>query len=149
MRNPKLLSLSILCAAVLAGCGGDGDTNAAQAGADTLASADLKSRRSRSDGGSSDSGSASTSTSAASATLATTATPVGRLLASNCFNCHGTDGHPNGGFDQLAGESASEIVKELKEMAAKTDEGGIMRIHAMGYTDEQLRQLGTYFASQR
>ena len=147
MRNPKLLSLSILCAAVLGGCGGESDPSAAQAGADTLASVDLKSRRSQSDDGRADTGSGSTGTSAAAA--AATATPVGRLLASNCFNCHGTDGRPNGGFDELAGDSASEIVKGLKEMAAKTDEGGIMRIHAMGYTDEQLWQLGTYFASQR
>lgn len=146
MRNPKFLSLSILCAAVLGGCGGGSDPSAAQAGADTLASVDLKSRSDRSS--QSDSGSGS-STGGSTGGPTTTANPVGRLLASNCFNCHGTDGHPNGGFDQLAGESASEIVKELKEMAAKTEEGGIMRIHAMGYTDEQLWQLGTYFASQR
>jgi sulfide dehydrogenase cytochrome subunit len=75
---------------------------------------------------------------------------VGRLLASNCFNCHGTDGHPDGGFDSLAGDPASEIVKTLREMAAKSPEdGGIMGAHATGYTDEQMWQLGSYFASQR
>jgi cytochrome c553 len=91
-----------------------------------------------------------TGTSAPSAAGAATVVPVGRLLASNCFHCHGTDGHPNGGFDSLAGDSASEIVKTLREMAAKSPEdGGIMRAHATGYTDEQMWQLGTYFASQR
>jgi cytochrome c553 len=91
-----------------------------------------------------------TGTSAPSAAGAATVVPEGRLLASNCFHCHGTDGHPNGGFDSLAGDSASEIVKTLQEMAAKSPEdGGIMRAHATGYTDEQMWQLGTYFASQR
>ena len=66
------------------------------------------------------------------------------------FREHGTDGHPSGGFDSLAGDSASEIVKTLKEFVAKSPEdGGIMRAHAMGYTDEQMWQIGTYFASRR
>ena len=33
--------------------------------------------------------------------------PDGRLLASNCFQCHGTNGK-GPGFDKLAGKSASE-----------------------------------------
>ena len=143
MRNPRLLSLSILCAAVLAGCGGGSDPGAAQADVTT------KSRDGSGSSYPSGSGSGGTGSSAAPTATAATASPVGRLLASNCFNCHGTDGRPNGGFDQLAGKSASDIAKDLKEMAAKTDEGGIMRIHAMGYTDDQLWQLASYFASQR
>jgi cytochrome c553 len=120
----------------LAGCGGSG-------GADAPVAAD--------------SGAAAASaTPAASATEATTkALPVvttvhpGRLLASNCFNCHGTDGHPAGGFDALAGASAQEIYGEMKEMQTKPDaEKGIMRLHALGYTDAQIWQLADYFARQ-
>jgi len=143
MRNPRLLSLTILCTAVLGGCGGGSDPIAAQSGADTLASVTAKSREGRY------SQTPGTGSGGSVGTASPTGSPVGRLLASNCFNCHGTDGRPNGGFDQLAGKSASDIANDLREMAAKTDEGGIMRIHAMGYTDEQLWQLGSYFASQR
>ncbi|MFD2451435.1 c-type cytochrome [Ideonella paludis] len=39
------------------------------------------------------------------------AVPAGRLLASNCFQCHGTNG-AGPGFDRLAGKSANEILKK-------------------------------------
>ena len=38
----------------------------------------------------------------------------GKILASNCFQCHGTDGK-GGPFDGIAGEPAAELFKELKE----------------------------------
>ena len=75
------------------------------------------------------------------------ASPPGRLLASNCFQCHGTDGR--GGFDKLAGKSASEIVKERKEMRAENKPGEIMNRHAAGYTDAQLKLIGDYFATRK
>jgi cytochrome c553 len=70
--------------------------------------------------------------------------PPGRLLASNCFQCHGTNG--SGGFERLAGMSASEIIKELKEMRGESNPG-IMEVHARGYNDQQLQALANYFAS--
>ena len=74
----------------------------------------------------------------------------GRLLPSNCFQCHGTNGKPSvGGFDRLAGMSASEVYSELKEMQGKTVGNDIMKVHARGYTDAQLRAIGNYFAAQR
>jgi sulfide dehydrogenase cytochrome subunit len=77
---------------------------------------------------------------------AQTSPPAGRLLASNCFQCHGTNG--NGGFERLAGMSAKEIVSELRGMRAKTNPD-IMDAHARGYTDQQLQLIGNYFASLR
>ena len=72
----------------------------------------------------------------------------GRLLASNCFQCHGTNG--TGGFDRLAGKSASEIYGELREFASgQEDSNGIMAAHAMGFTDAQLQAIANYFASVR
>lgn len=84
-----------------------------------------------------------------SLTLAQTP-PPGRLLASNCFQCHGTNGK-GPGFDRLAGESASEIYEELVEMRAKASRTAtdIMAKHAMGYTDAQLRQLAQWLSTQR
>ncbi len=73
---------------------------------------------------------------------------AGRLLASNCFQCHGTNG--TGGFDRLAGKSANEIYGELREFASgKEDADGIMAAHAMGFSDAQLKSIATYFASVR
>jgi cytochrome c553 len=76
--------------------------------------------------------------------------PAGRLLASNCFQCHGTNGK-GPGFDRLAGESAAEIYEELIEMRAKATDAGkdIMTKHALGYTDAQLRQLAQWLSTQR
>jgi cytochrome subunit of sulfide dehydrogenase len=74
--------------------------------------------------------------------------PPGRLLASNCFQCHGTNGRAVAGIERLAGMSSKEIAGELQEMKAKSGEGGIMRVHALGYTDAQIKALGDYFALQ-
>lgn len=71
-----------------------------------------------------------------------TTVPTGRLLASNCFQCHGTDGQ--GGFESLAGDSAAELFKEIKEEQRKND---IMGVHARGYTDAQIQAVAQYFAS--
>ena len=44
----------------------------------------------------------------------TAVSPPGRLLASNCFQCHGTNG--NGpGFDKLTGKSADKMFKKMKK----------------------------------
>lgn len=74
--------------------------------------------------------------------------PPGRLLASNCFQCHGTNGR-GPGFDKLAGKSANEIYKDLLEFRSGKEGNGIMARHALGFSDAQLRQIATYFSTQR
>lgn len=74
--------------------------------------------------------------------------PNGRLLASNCFQCHGTNGKAVSGFEKLAGMSASELKSELAEMKQK-NEGGIMGVHAAAYSDAQIAAMAAYFASVR
>lgn len=75
---------------------------------------------------------------------------AGRLLASNCFQCHGTNG--TGGFERLAGESASEIYNEMKEMqgnpATSEREKEIMVVHANGYTDAELKLIAAFLSKQ-
>ncbi len=74
--------------------------------------------------------------------------PPGRLLASNCFQCHGTNG--NGpGFDRLAGKSARKLFKEMKEYQSGEEGKGIMATHAMGYTDVQLREISQWLSQQK
>ena len=79
---------------------------------------------------------------------AQSADTTGRLLASNCFQCHGTNGK-GPGFDRLAGKAANEIFNEMKEFQSGQEGRGIMARHAMGYTDAQLRDLSTYLSRQR
>ena len=72
----------------------------------------------------------------------------GRLLASNCFQCHGTNGK-GPGFDDIAGESTDEIYKKLKEFQSGKEGNGIMAKHAMAYNDEQLRLISAWLAKQK
>jgi cytochrome c553 len=74
---------------------------------------------------------------------------MGRLLASNCYQCHGTNG--SGGFDRLNGESADSLYNELREFALKrgSDADNIMSAHAKGYTDAQMRAIAVYLANIR
>jgi sulfide dehydrogenase cytochrome subunit len=63
----------------------------------------------------------------------------GRLLASNCFQCHGTDGY---------GERASEISGELMEMQFEPARQDIMAVHAQAYTAEEINLIADYFSKQ-
>lgn len=69
----------------------------------------------------------------------------GRLLASNCFQCHGTNGY---GMEHIAGKSANELVDELREMQAKNPRLEIMNAHAKGYTPEQIQLIADFFSKQ-
>lgn len=74
--------------------------------------------------------------------------PPGQLLASNCFQCHGTNGK-GPGFETLAGKSAKSLYDELAEMRAGKEGKGLMPKHAMGYTDAQLRLIADWLSKQR
>ncbi len=74
------------------------------------------------------------------------APPAGRLLASNCYQCHGTNG--SGGVESIKGESVSEIYNELKEMQRKSTPK-MMDMHARGYTDAEIKLLATYLSTLR
>jgi cytochrome c553 len=85
---------------------------------------------------------------AATAHAQSAAPPPGRLLASNCFQCHGTNGSGST-FDAISGKSVDEIYKKLREMKSKDPGNDIMKAHARGYTDDQLRQISTFLSQQR
>ena len=76
------------------------------------------------------------------------ASPSGRLLASNCFQCHGAS-EASPGFKKLTGKSANKLLKEMREYRSGAEGEGIMARHALGYTDEQLRALVQWLSSQR
>ena len=62
----------------------------------------------------------------------------GRLLASNCFQCHGTMG--TGGFENIRGGEAKEVLEYMTKTASRD----IMAAHAQGYTTAQLQKIIAY-----
>lgn len=74
------------------------------------------------------------------------APPTGRLLASQCAQCHGTEGQSVGDIDSLRGESAGELYNEMMEMKYGNKPSDIMHSQAKGYTDTQIRLIADYYA---
>ena len=70
----------------------------------------------------------------------------GRLLASQCAQCHGTNG-AGPGFDNIAGKNSGELYHELVEMKYRPIES-IMDRQARGYTEEQLLLISNYLSTQ-
>ena len=64
-----------------------------------------------------------------------------RLLASNCFQCHGTGG--SGGFEAIRGGEADEL-REYRDLARRPASSDIMAAHAQGYTDAQISLILSY-----
>ena len=69
----------------------------------------------------------------------------GRLLASGCFQCHGTNGL-KGGFGTLAGVGKEDMLNKLNDMRSKDARSSIMNPHARGYTSYQLSLIADYFS---
>lgn len=69
----------------------------------------------------------------------------GRLLASGCFQCHGTAGL-KGGFGTLAGVGKLDMMNKLNDMRTKAARSNIMNPHARGYTTHQLSLIADYFS---
>ena len=70
---------------------------------------------------------------------------VNRLLASQCAQCHGTEGAAVGDMDGLAGDQ--DILEDLLDMVGEDHIEDIMEHQAHGYTADQMRRIAAYFAS--
>lgn len=69
-----------------------------------------------------------------------------RLLAAQCFQCHGTNGVSVTGIDSLAGMNPAEFIKEMLEMKYST-KVDIMHYQAKGYSEDEIRLMAGYFAA--
>ena len=76
---------------------------------------------------------------------AITTPSAGRLLASQCAQCHGTEGISISDIDSLAGES-DEILEEMNEMQGE-NEKSVMHLQAKGYTQDQIIEIANYFST--
>jgi len=70
----------------------------------------------------------------------------GRLLASNCFQCHGTNGYA--GELKIGEQSASSIISDMNEMRTKNPGENIMNVHARAYTTEEIKLIANYISQQ-
>ena len=74
---------------------------------------------------------------------------LGRNIAANCTNCHGTDGRSRGVIPSLAGQDKTYIATQMKEFRDGKRPATIMHQLAKGYTDEQIEAAAAYFAAQK
>lgn len=127
-RHRRCRALGALAMSIgLAACGGGGETTAAETSAAAAATGTARIASVRSD-----------LPSATAVQVAQPASTEGRLLASNCFQCHGTGG--TGGFEEIRGKSAKELIEFFDKPASRD----IMAAHAQGYTAEQLQKVAAY-----
>ncbi len=74
-----------------------------------------------------------------------------KSLAATCANCHGTAGKsvPDAAVPGLAGIKSDYLIEQMQAFRSGARSATIMHQIAKGYTDEQIRQLAAYFASQK
>ncbi|MDB5869228.1 MAG: cytochrome c, class [Polaromonas sp.] len=68
-----------------------------------------------------------------------------------CIECHGVDGHAmglEGKFAKLAGQSADYLLKQVRDFRSGARKHDQMQIMARSVSDEDVRDIAAYFASQ-
>ena len=74
----------------------------------------------------------------------------GKALSQTCAACHSIDGNSvNPIWPKLAGQHASYIVKQLKDFKAGKRVNAQMTGMVAGLSEQDMADLGTYFASQK
>ncbi|WP_200285837.1 c-type cytochrome [Rhabdochromatium marinum] len=78
------------------------------------------------------------------------ARPSGQALAFTCAGCHGTDGSSVGpSMPAIAGMDPEVFVDAMQAYREDKRNPSIMNRIAKAYSDEQLEDMGWFFASQR
>lgn len=73
---------------------------------------------------------------------------LGRNLAAQCANCHGTNGKSVAEVPSLAGQSAAMIAQKMKDYRDGKLPATLMHQLAKGYTEEQVALMADYFSKQ-
>ncbi len=77
---------------------------------------------------------------------------LGRNLAAQCANCHGTNGNAQPGGFTLAGRDRKYIIDQMAAFKSGTRSGPnatIMHQLSKGYSDEQIALMADYFSAQK
>ena len=75
---------------------------------------------------------------------------AGQAKAGTCAACHGADGNSaDAQYPKLAGQHERVIWKQLKAFKSGERENAIMQPMAAALSEQDMRDLGAYFASQK
>jgi len=74
---------------------------------------------------------------------------LGRNMAANCANCHGTNGASVGGMPTLAGQPRDYLARAMKEFREGKRPATIMHQLSKGYSDEQIELIAAYLSAQK
>ncbi|HOP18314.1 MAG: cytochrome c4 [Chromatiaceae bacterium] len=75
--------------------------------------------------------------------------PTAQALAFTCAGCHGTDGSSVGpSSPSIAGMDPDVFVDAMLDYKNERRSSTIMKRIALGYTDEQIREMGFFFYRQ-
>lgn len=72
--------------------------------------------------------------------------PNSELLASQCYQCHGYQGHSKGEIDSIAGKSASSLYGDLIDFK-NNGKKDIMSLQARQYKDCELNAIAEYLST--
>lgn len=74
-----------------------------------------------------------------------------KSLAATCANCHGTNGKSvkDAVLPSLAGMKSDYLTEQMQAFKSGTRAATIMHQIAKGFSDEQIKTLASYFASQQ
>lgn len=75
---------------------------------------------------------------------------TGRIEASRCGGCHGTDGNsPYPSIPSLAGQNPHYLVTSLRAYRDRHRDDAMMRSAIQGLGDEQFKNISAFFAAQK
>jgi cytochrome subunit of sulfide dehydrogenase len=69
-----------------------------------------------------------------------------RVIAANCFNCHGPNGQSTGAIPGLANLSAEHIASQMKSFKNGSIASTVMGRHAKAYSDAEIDATAKYIA---
>lgn len=72
-----------------------------------------------------------------------------RLIALNCYSCHGENGVSQGRAPSLSGLPANYLELSLKEYKGDLREGTIMPRIAKAYSDVEMTELAKFLVAQQ
>ena len=83
--------------------------------------------------------------------VSTLAEPVtkGAMLSITCAGCHGTDGKSTGAIPSIAGKSSDYIEKAMLDFRDEKRPSTVMKRHAKGYSDDEIKLIAEYFAGKK
>jgi cytochrome c553 len=67
--------------------------------------------------------------------------------AAACAGCHGANGEGKGSYPALAGMSEEDVEHALKDYKSGKRSNGVMKLYASKLSENQMENLGAYYAS--